>query len=336
MAGSQWYFVKGGKQLGPIPSSGLRRLVRSKEIGPSHLVWKEGLDDWIQAKRVKGLFAPPKRKSKRKKARESGAVRKPVRDSSNSDQFLAELGAVVREMESLPVVDPGEGDQKGADSSAVIDLESIRRFVPTTKEKGKRKPPLKRNAEDESVASIDTLMEQRRQKLEGKEAGIVTRGFAALLDGIILGVITILIIVPYLLVLAGAFPDVFQPWLKGEQLPLLWQMMICIPLDLVTIGYCSLTVSSSMRGTLGKYLLGLMITDRYGNQLAFSTAFVRQVLKRVPVTVVYWLFCIHPLLAFIPISWAFCSLFGHFLVFVTPQKQALHDMLAGTLVLEKS
>ncbi|MCU0795073.1 MAG: DUF4339 domain-containing protein [Akkermansiaceae bacterium] len=49
----QWYYSKGGRQLGPVPESELSRLVASGEIQPeTDLVWREGMDDWKPAAQV--------------------------------------------------------------------------------------------------------------------------------------------------------------------------------------------------------------------------------------------------------------------------------------------
>jgi uncharacterized RDD family membrane protein YckC len=68
-----------------------------------------------------------------------------------------------------------------------------------------------------------------------------------------------------------------------------------------------------MQGTLGKALLGIRVTDARGNRLSFFRAAARCLYKLV----------ISPL-----------SIVGYFMAFFTQKKQALHDILAGTLVME--
>ncbi len=41
-----WYYSKNGTQLGPISQEELLAKVRSGEVTPSDLVWKEGMPDW--------------------------------------------------------------------------------------------------------------------------------------------------------------------------------------------------------------------------------------------------------------------------------------------------
>jgi uncharacterized RDD family membrane protein YckC len=41
-----WYYVKDGSQVGPLPVSDLRARVTSGEIGPQTLVWAAGMSEW--------------------------------------------------------------------------------------------------------------------------------------------------------------------------------------------------------------------------------------------------------------------------------------------------
>jgi len=84
----------------------------------------------------------------------------------------------------------------------------------------------------------------------------------------------------------------------------------------VAIGwaYFAILESSPARGTLGKVALGLYVADLHGDPITFGRAVFRNALKSV--------------------SWLVCGI-GWVLAAVTPRKQALHDLLAGTLVLRK-
>jgi uncharacterized RDD family membrane protein YckC len=85
----------------------------------------------------------------------------------------------------------------------------------------------------------------------------------------------------------------------------------------VIFGYCSLLESSASQGTIGKMVVGLRVTDLAGGRISFGHALGRTFLKWFPI--------------------ALCCLFyfGWLLAAFNPRKQALHDMLAGTLVLWK-
>ncbi|MCA1630157.1 MAG: RDD family protein [Acidobacteria bacterium] len=77
--------------------------------------------------------------------------------------------------------------------------------------------------------------------------------------------------------------------------------------------YEALLESSSWQGTVGKKLLGIRVTDMYGNRIGFGRATGRHFAKLV--------------------SQIIC-LIGFIMAAFTEKRQGLHDMIAGTLVLE--
>jgi uncharacterized RDD family membrane protein YckC len=76
--------------------------------------------------------------------------------------------------------------------------------------------------------------------------------------------------------------------------------------------YGSLLESSSWQGTIGKRVVGLRVTDLSGNRISFAKATGRHFGK-----ILSSLIC----------------LVGFIMAAFTEKRQALHDMLAGTLVL---
>jgi uncharacterized RDD family membrane protein YckC len=72
--------------------------------------------------------------------------------------------------------------------------------------------------------------------------------------------------------------------------------------------------SSKNQGTLGKMALGLRVTDMDGRRISFGRATGRYFAK--------WLSTI-------------TLLIGYIMAAFTPKKQAMHDMIAGTLVLAR-
>lgn len=78
--------------------------------------------------------------------------------------------------------------------------------------------------------------------------------------------------------------------------------------------YSTLLESSSRQATLGKMALGLIVTDMDGNRISFARANGR-----------YWGKIISGLTLFI----------GYIMAGFTEKKQALHDMMAGCLVVKK-
>lgn len=52
----QWFYASGGGQVGPVDTAELRRLASDGSVQPSSLVWRDGLEEWVQASKIKGLF----------------------------------------------------------------------------------------------------------------------------------------------------------------------------------------------------------------------------------------------------------------------------------------
>jgi hypothetical protein len=51
-----WYYAKEDKQHGPVGPAELKQLADRGQLGPDDLVWREGMDDWVPARVVRGLF----------------------------------------------------------------------------------------------------------------------------------------------------------------------------------------------------------------------------------------------------------------------------------------
>jgi len=83
----------------------------------------------------------------------------------------------------------------------------------------------------------------------------------------------------------------------------------------ISWAYFSLFESSPMRATVGKYALGLYVSDTHGDPITFRRATAR-----------YWLKILSSLSLMV----------GWLMTAFTPRKQALHDLLAGTLVLRNA
>jgi uncharacterized RDD family membrane protein YckC len=69
--------------------------------------------------------------------------------------------------------------------------------------------------------------------------------------------------------------------------------------------------SSSKQATLGKMVLGMRVTDLQGNRISFARATVRHFCKYISAMIMF---------------------IGYIMAGFTDRKQALHDMIAGTLV----
>lgn len=79
--------------------------------------------------------------------------------------------------------------------------------------------------------------------------------------------------------------------------------------------YFVLTESSTLRGTVGKYIMGLQVTDLNGRRIRIGRAFKRYLARLVS---------------------AMPAWYGFAMAGLTSRKQALHDFLAATLVVMRN
>ena len=83
---------------------------------------------------------------------------------------------------------------------------------------------------------------------------------------------------------------------------------------LVGWGYFAGMESSARQATLGKSVMGMVVTDIAGNRISFLRATGRYVAKLLSAVILF---------------------IGYIMAAFTARKQALHDLLAGTLVLSR-
>ncbi len=57
--GPKWYITRGEQRIGPIDASQLKHMAMTEQLAPTEYVWKEGMDQWVQARQVQGLFDGP-------------------------------------------------------------------------------------------------------------------------------------------------------------------------------------------------------------------------------------------------------------------------------------
>lgn len=55
---AKWYRTVAGKDVGPIDAATLVALAASGDIHPDEMIWRNGLEEWVPAKKVKGLKFP--------------------------------------------------------------------------------------------------------------------------------------------------------------------------------------------------------------------------------------------------------------------------------------
>lgn len=153
-------------------------------------------------------------------------------------------------------------------------------------------------------------------------AGFWLRCVAFILDVVIIGIAQSFFIMPFLAALGLGFvsgaddmdfsdPDQAIGMIAAAAALMgsYWLLATCIQ-----ILYFTLMESSKYQATIGKMTLGLIVTDLNGNKLDFSKALIRNLCKIISNVTM---------------------LIGYIMAGFTERKQALHDMIAGTLVVQK-
>ena len=57
MANGEWYYARGNQQQGPVALQVIQEMLRTGQIQPNDLVWKQGLPNWLAASQVPELYA---------------------------------------------------------------------------------------------------------------------------------------------------------------------------------------------------------------------------------------------------------------------------------------
>jgi len=140
---------------------------------------------------------------------------------------------------------------------------------------------------------------------KGKYAGFWRRAAALMIDRALLGFVNFSLSVLYAIV-SGVEPDSEA---MGEIV-----LASAIFGFLLRWLYHTLMESSSMQATIGKAALGILVTDDRGGRISTVRANGR-----------YWA----KIVSAIPLG------FGFLMAGFTPRRQALHDLIAGTLVVRR-
>lgn len=148
-------------------------------------------------------------------------------------------------------------------------------------------------------------------------AGFWLRFVAAIIDGLILYFVGMILFLPFAASMGMGMRGMMTgrpPNLEGL-LPLIHAAIrITLLRTVLHWLYYSLLESSAWQGTLGKKALGLEVTDLDGNRISFGRATGRFFAKIISSIILF---------------------IGYIMAGFTEKKQALHDILAGTLVIRK-
>jgi len=147
-------------------------------------------------------------------------------------------------------------------------------------------------------------------------AGFWLRFVAFIIDSIVLYFVGTIITLPFIasMGLRGIMRG-HMPMSPEELMPLMGALIRLVLIRTVLNWlYYALLESSSWQATLGKKALGLEVTDMEGRRISFGRATGRFFAKIIS-ALILWI--------------------GFIMAGFTEKKQALHDMIAGTLVIRK-
>jgi len=143
-------------------------------------------------------------------------------------------------------------------------------------------------------------------------AGFWLRFAAGVLDGLLVTIGVSVLSLPLLLWLAAqaSFLQRQATWLPLLLFMLVWWL---VPL-LASWLYGAIGIASRLQATPGMYVLGLRVLDLHGGRVRFARASARFAASGLSLLLLD---------------------FGYFMIGWTARKQALHDLLAGTLVVRR-
>jgi uncharacterized RDD family membrane protein YckC len=276
----QWYIQHQGKTHGPFTSAKLKELVDTAKVSPATLIRKGESGQWIEAGKIQGLMQPG--------ATPSAAAAKPAGTVAKPAGAVAKpAGAPAKPAPAKPAapINPYAIQANPHDEAFWGDLE-------------KSQAPKMVGAPTPAAAAPTAS----GSKAPTNYAGFWLRGAALLIDGVVL------------MVLGGSFGFVagFGMGLAGygDDEKLLQAVGFGLGL-IIQWAYYVFMESSNKMATVGKSLLGLVVTDMDGRKIGFGRANGRFFGKYLS---------------------AFILGIGLIMAGFTQKKQTLHDMITSTLV----
>ena len=147
-------------------------------------------------------------------------------------------------------------------------------------------------------------------------AGFWLRLLAIIIDSIVLNIIQTVLVIPFLVLFGLSIPWNMEQFNDPDWFTLfasIASLVVAASVISFVIGwlYYALMESGPRQATLGKMALGIKVTDTKGDRVDFGRASLRYVGKIVS---------------------GMIFMIGYILAAFTPQKQALHDIMANCLV----
>lgn len=305
-----WYYAKDDRQFGPVSSDELFHLLRTGDLNPDHLVWREGMPDWRPVRDAFDLAPPP---DPVQPTRDPGFASSPPPEAPADGWYYAVAGQRFGPTSAVALENLLRQGRIGA-----RDL-LWRAGMPDWKPAGQvaefahlaqTSPPFSRAPSDNPFAApqsdqLPSGFDPNPPSRFGGYAGFWARVAAFIVDRIIVGAAAFAVgmVFGFALILANGGDAAILDGSVGYLLNLLGFIGEWL--------YFALMESSQRQATVGKMAVGIVVCDLEGRRISFGRATGRYFAKILSVLTLF--------IGFLMVAW-------------TERKQGLHDMIAGTLV----
>lgn len=327
MADENWYYAAGGQQQGPVSLEAMRGLLADGRLRSEDLVWREGMPAWVVAGEVSALATTAQRRANPAEPATAVSPAQPAAPDGPAWHYLQDgqqhgpvSAETLRQLLADGHVDRSTSVQRVGISSwvaagGVPELAASDGFAPHDAQAlPAGEPPAAYGAGGQS---LQYFQPSGPNAVPALFAGFWLRAVAYVIDSFILAFSGCTIQSTLGVGLDFALPTAGGAGAPAAPSPL----DIGLTLVALAVGiainwlYYALLESSPKQATIGKLALGLRVTDLRGDPLTFGRASGRY----------FGMF----------LSLLTCG-FGFVMAGFTERKQALHDLIAGTLVVRNT
>lgn len=312
---AQWYYSDEERNRhGPLDAAAMIALHQRGELGPDALVWRDGLNQWRPWRELAGeLVAAPGF------AASDAAEQAAQAEQASAERTAAAVAAAQARAETRAAQDPGAAATFAASSAAVATSAAAAPAAESTTSAAPTSAPAATAPHSPYSAPRAAVAETSQVVLGGEvvEAGFWRRAAAYLIDSTLVGIayyalFTALVV---LVLVSGLFGEASSRWLeKMSALSVGITVLSYALYGVVSLLYYAGLESSSMQATLGKLAVGIKVVDRNGARLSRGRALGR------------W--------ASAGVSYLTLGV-GFLMAAFTERKRGLHDMIAGTQVVDR-
>jgi len=260
MADTVWYVVAGSGEKGPFTATQLKSFAAQGKLKPSTRIRKEGMDESVPAKVVKGLFPIP------------GASTTSVAPSTPAQEPV---------VIAVAPVSPLESDRP---ANAVTEPLPVQHRVGRP---GQATAPTQKMAaleDDEKTANPYAApradASARGERITGEYAGFGIRVLAYLIDAVIM--FALIMILAVIVGLSGSRVGAASP--GGAASPDgadgVTALTVVLVIVMMLLPFFYFVIGEGMgAATLGKKALGLVIVDANGKRIGFAGALLRNLVR---------------------------------------------------------